>query len=229
MNKNIGMKKMVQVLGRCGETRASTTVSLVVSTHDSVLAPKATAFVSAFETAKEAKATLAVARIARDAAVSGFERLYLTVKAIIGLHVVGEELPGALSTQTTDTDTKLAIKAALDILNGHHGESWADALVSGDFGTRAPDVIAKITSAIEAAAQLYAAQVAAREAFDVVYPAYLGFKQVVRHMLGSSSPDYRRINVRGKTVAVEPTPGPTPQPELVTATPSNGAGTTVSH
>jgi hypothetical protein len=229
MNKNIGVKKMVQVLDRCAETRSSTTVPLVVSTYDGVLAPKVTAFKSAVQAAKEAKTSLAVARIARVAAVRGFERLYLAVKAVIGLHVEGEELPGALSTQPTDTDTKLAIQAALDILNGHHGESWADAIVSGDFGTQAPDVIAKVTAAIEAAAQSYAAQVAARGAFDAVYPAYLGYKQVVRHMMGSSSPDYRRINVRGKTAAAEPTPGPTPETEAVAPAATNGTGTTVSH
>ena len=105
-------------------------------------------------------------------------------------------LPETLKAKTTDTDRVTAIESLIDVVDDHVGAPWADEILAGELGTKAPTVVREINEAIAANKGVSAARQARAEAFGPTYDRFLRFKRVVRDALGPSSPQYRRIHGR---------------------------------
>jgi hypothetical protein len=105
-------------------------------------------------------------------------------------------LPDTLKVLKTDTDKKLAIERLLDVIDDYAGQPWADALLGGELGARAPAAIKEIDEAIQASSGLSTAMSNRAKEYGPTYEKYLAFKRVVRDAYGPASPQYRRIHLR---------------------------------
>ncbi|MDI1445704.1 hypothetical protein [Polyangium sp. 6x1] len=112
-------------------------------------------------------------------------------------------LPDTLKSLATDTDQLDAIRRLLDLIDDHVGKPWADAILDGEFGARAPKAITELTESIAANKQLSKAKFARAQVYGPTYEKYLSFKQVVRNAYGPGSKQYRRIHLRASPGASE--------------------------
>ncbi|MFO0552925.1 MAG: hypothetical protein U0271_31345 [Polyangiaceae bacterium] len=173
------------------EERTKSALAEFVAAHDA-LAVAETAWRKESREAHEALATL--------------DQPYAEARAVLFAYLPDASLPETLKAQPTDTDRKRSIERLLDAVDDHAGQSWADGLLSGPFGTRAAAVIQEVNESIAANAALAAARDARANKFGVAYERYLAFKNVVRNAYGPSSPQYRRIHLRANASSGEDEP-----------------------
>ena len=129
-------------------------------------------------------------------ALASLDGPYRVARAAVAAVLPGTDLPDTLKSQPTDTDQLNAITRLLDVIDDHSDKAWADTLLKGEFGTKAPLTIQEITESITANKGLSKARSDRAAAYGPTYELYLGFKQVVRHAYGPGSKQYRRIHLR---------------------------------
>jgi len=129
-------------------------------------------------------------------ALASLDGPYRVARAAVAAVLPGTELPDTLKSQPTDTDQLNAITRLLDVIDDHSDKAWADALLKGEFGTKAPKTIQEISESIAANKGLSKAKSERAAAYGPTYEMYLGFKQVVRNAYGPGSKQYRRIHLR---------------------------------
>ena len=127
---------------------------------------------------------------------SKVDPLYRTVRLIVLAVFPGQKVPDTLKAQPTDTDMLGALTTLLSIVKSHAGEEWATAVMTGQFGTLAPQLEAALNQLVAATHALETARLQRLAAYGPAYKAYLLFKRVVRNTLGASSQAYRRLHPR---------------------------------
>ena len=152
-----------------------------------------------------ANAMTAFAKENREAlvALGNLDAPYRVARAALLAVLPDTKLPDTLKSQPTDTDQLKAIERLVDLIDDHVGKAWADALLVGDFGQRAPKAIKELTESIAANKALSKAQTARAQAYGPTYEKYLSFKRVVRNAYGPGSKQYRRIHLRASPGAAE--------------------------
>lgn len=134
-------------------------------------------------------------------ALKGFDVVYNTARAgLVAVHP-NETVPDTLKSAHTDTDKGMAIEELLHAVEKHKAEPWAEALLSGEFGMKAPVVVTEIDQAVQASKELAAACDARAAAFGQSYEKFLAFKRVVRSAFGPKSKQYHRIHVHTRAEA----------------------------
>ncbi|MDI3285046.1 hypothetical protein [Polyangium sp. 15x6] len=176
---------------------------VVVAVFKETLADSAIAYLAAEEAV--ANAMTAFAKENREAldALGNLDAPYRVARSALLAVLPDTKLPDTLKSQPTDTDQLKAIGRLVDLIDDHVGKPWADALLAGDFGQRAPTAIKELTESIAANKALSKAQMARAQAYGPTYEKYLSFKQVVRNAYGPGSKQYRRIHLRASPGAAE--------------------------
>lgn len=142
-------------------------------------------------------------------ALADFDLPYSLARMVVRAYLPSEVLPDTLKALPTDTDRKNAIVKVRNVLEEHSSAPWAQTLLTGDFGTKANDVIREVSEWITANGTLDAAVKARAAAYGPAYEQYLSFKGIVRQAHGASSQQYQRIHIRGRRDATDPSV-PTP-------------------
>ncbi len=193
---NIDYKRFGRVLARCEETAtAKTAKGSVVRVHTSLLKKPAEEFLGADRAVNVAESAASKENKEASAALVEIDGLYRESRAVALAFVPTLKVPDTLKRQPTDTDKVNAIEALLDVIDDHAGKDWADELLGGGFGLKAPLAIKEINEAIEANKELSSAREARAKAFGPAYEHYLAFKRVVREAYGPQSKEYKRIHV----------------------------------
>lgn len=189
--------RFVRVLTRSAELAAAADKPPILGI---VYKETAEAKINAFLAANTAvdKALTAFAKENREAvaALNAMDAPYGVARATVVALLPETVLPETLKAQPTDTDKLNAIERLLDIIDDHVGKPWADTLLQGDFGQRAPTTVNEVHEAIAASTARSKALNTRAEAYGPAREAYLAFKRVVRNALGPGSKDYRRIHLR---------------------------------
>lgn len=139
-------------------------------------------------------------------ALENFVGTFETGRSALAAMHPDETLPDPLKSAPTDTDKGSAIEGLLHSVEKHKPEPWAEALLSGEFGTKAPLVVAEIDQAVQASKDLTAACDARAAAFGQSYEKFLAFKRVVRSAFGPTSKQYHRIHVHTRAEADDAQP-----------------------
>jgi hypothetical protein len=211
---------MKRVLLRCRELANDANVEPIVRTvYQDRLDAVATEFIAAHDALPEAESAYRRESQEASARLFAFDQPYREARAVYHAYYPEAVLPETLKRQTTDTDRKSAVLALLDRIDDHIDAGWAEALVAGPFGENASAIIAEIDEASAASAGLSAARERRARAYGPAYEAYLAFKNVVRHALGPTSREYRRIHLRtdgslGDEPASVPVDGPAKAAEM---------------
>jgi hypothetical protein len=172
---------------------------VLVQVYKKSLEGPANAFLAAH--AAVTKASIAVnkenaeALDAIDALATPYAGARSTIMAV--LPETAGALPATLKSLPTDTDKLWAIGTLLEAIEERAGEAWADALLAGELGTKAPATIKEVHEAIDAIKEFAAASQDRTAAYGPACDKFYAFKRVVRDLLGASSKQYRRIHVRG--------------------------------
>jgi len=132
-------------------------------------------------------------------------------------------IPRTLKALSTDTDKLSAIRWVLGTLEEQTGATWADALITGEFGESARAAIVAIEGAITAGKALTAARRNVAETFLPAYKKFLDFKHIVRDSLGARSKEYRRLHLRTPAASDEETKPEGARKAAVQAAPVSGA------
>lgn len=175
-----------------------------------------TAFLAAAEEVNTALSAFAKENQEAELALEQVDGPYRVARSSVAAVLPESVLPATLKALPTDTDKLNAIEELLDILDDHVGKPWADALLAGDFGVKAPKTIQEINDAIAASSARTKALGARASTFGPAYESYLAFKRVVRDTLGPASLEYRRIHLRAA-------PGPKGEGEPEGAAPGGEA------
>ena len=227
---NIDYDRFTRVLTRCVEVATDPAQPpILASVYKAMAEEKITTFLSAAK--KVDTALTAFTKENREAlkALDTLDAPYRVARAAVLAVLPETVLPDALKSQRTDTDKLNAIERLLDLIDDHAGQPWADNLLQGELGQKAPAAVKEINEAITAGKDRVTALTARAAAYGPAYEAYLAFKRVVRNACGPGSKEYRRIHLRaspgsaGKAEAgADATDGePAPTGEA-------GAGNTVS-
>jgi hypothetical protein len=131
-----------------------------------------------------------------SAALESIDKPYREARAVTLAYLPTLKVPDTLKRQPTDTDKMTAIESLLDAIDDHVGTPWADEVLSGEFGERAPQAIKEISESVEANKSLAGAKQARAAAYGPAYEKYLAFKRVVRDVHGPASKEYKRIHLR---------------------------------
>jgi ribonuclease D len=194
----IAYDRFARVVTRCIEIANETDANpVVVGVFKETFEKPATAYLAtdtAISTAmtafaKENREALAALALPRRA-------LSRMARAAISAVLPGTDLPDTLKSLPTDTDQLNAITRMVDVIDDHIGKAWADALLTGEFGTKAPKTIQELEQSIAANKGLSKAKNDRAAAYGPTYELYLAFKRVVRNAYGPGSKQYRRIHLR---------------------------------
>jgi hypothetical protein len=177
--------------------------STVTNIYDDVLKSKAEAYRIAFDTIAVAESKHRQAKLEASVALKMFDNPYKAARASVMAVDPTRVLPATLSAQGTDTDTLYAIKTLVKAIKEYIGQTWADGLLSGEFGAASADVMTKLSASILANKAFAEAVTARAEAFDPAYTAFMAFKRVVRYALGPKSKQYKRLHIRSTKSAGE--------------------------
>jgi hypothetical protein len=188
---------MGRSLGRCGETAGESGMAPEITrVYNDALAPAAEAFCKAHEAVVVAKSTAKEKRIEIDRQLAVFDPIYRGARSAVVAFAPAKVLPDTLKAQSTDTDVLMAIAALRSVVQSHAGQTWADELMAGRFGTLAAKIETALKESIDAGKALAGARLARMEAYGPAYQQYVAFKHVVRDILGASSVQYRRLHPR---------------------------------
>ena len=208
---DIDYPRFYRLATRCQELASRAGVSATVSEgFTSVLAPLLTAYKATHDALPAAEAKAAKERGEGFVALGKIDQPYRVARAAVLLHRPYESLPETLKMQPTDTDKLNAVQALLHVLEAADAahETWAGPLLTGEFGTLAPEVVREVSEAIAASTDLSHAVQARSAAYQPAYDAYLRFKNVVRQVFGATSREYHSIHIRaGHASDADPTAG----------------------
>jgi hypothetical protein len=207
--------RLVRVLTRSKELgeAAGGNASVTLAYTDLLRAP-ATAYLAAHDRLTRAESAAKKESSEAATAIASFDLPYSLARMVIRGYLPSEVLPDTLKALATDTDRKNAIIKIRNVLEEHRAEPWALTLLTGDFGTRADDVIREVTEWIAANGDLDEGVKARAAAYGPAYEQYLAFKGIVRQAHGASSTQYERIHIRSRRNGttdpnIPPVSGPT--------------------
>lgn len=193
----IAYERFARVVTRCIEIANETDADPVVAgVFKETFADPATAYL-----ATETALSTALTDFAREnreavAALASLDAPYRVARAAISAVLPGTDLPDTLKALPTDTDQLNAITRMVDVIDDHVGKPWADAVLAGEFGTKAPKTIQELEESIAANKGLSKAKTGRAAAYGPTYELYVAFKRVVRNAYGPGSKQYRRIHLR---------------------------------
>ena len=214
----IDYARFTRALNRCEEVAQEPGMKAsVVLVYKGVLGPVSEAYLAADDKVTKAESSFGKENKEAIDALEALDGTYREARSVVAAFVPGIVLPDTLKTCRTDTDKVDAIEDLMGIVDEHAGEKWADALSSGDFGTKAPATIKEIHEAVEANKGLSEARTARAAAYGPAYEAYLKLKRVVRNALGPASKQYKRIHFRDANAPVKEEPKP-----IVNGAPKSG-------
>lgn len=196
---NINYERFVRVLERCAELGQQAGINPAIAhVYNVALAGPAEAYLNADSAVSDALTACEKENSEAFQALTFLETPFKvarsTLKAIHPETVKAR--PATLASLTTDTDKLKAIRWLHVEIQKHAGAPWADALLTGEFGTKAEAALKEIGEAIDASKDLTTAKMARAAAYEPAYVKYVDFKQVVRDALGAGSKEYRRIHLR---------------------------------
>jgi hypothetical protein len=209
MDENKGTKRirfqlLVRLVSRCAEVAARPEMTDEGKwVYGTLFAPAADAFCKSHDAMADAESTVGALRLEVERMASKVDPLYCTVRLIVLAVLPAQKLPDTLKAQPTDTDMLNAVTTMLSVVKSHADKDWAVAVMTGQFGTLAPQLEAALKQLIAATHALETARLQRLAAYGPAYKGYLTFKRVVRNTLGSSSCAYRRLHPR-KTASTEP-------------------------
>jgi hypothetical protein len=158
MRRYVNYNIMYRLLSRATEVAEEPGISNEVKrVHDDLLAPHAIAFCKSHDAVAKAEGAAAKARRKVREELTVFDGYYRAARSVVLAFNPEEKLPDTLKAQTTDTDMLTAVMALSSVVQSHAGEPWADGLLAGLFGTRAPKVIEALKDLIAANKALSAA------------------------------------------------------------------------
>ena len=208
----IDYARLDRVLTRCAEIAVEAGMKQsVVRVYNDVLEASADTFRAAHVAVTKAESAFAKENKEALDALDALDKPYREARSVVRAFVPTVKLPDTLRVLKVDTDKLNAIEALLDAIDDHTGEAWADELLAGEFGQKAPVTGKELNEAIAANKALAEARDARAQAYGPAYERYLRFKRVVRDALGATSKQYKRIHVRGPNAADDEEPAP-PQP-----------------
>jgi hypothetical protein len=195
----IKFERFTRVIHRCIEIRKQPDIDpIIITVYDEALAQPAGAYLGAVAAITAAASAHRQKKAGVAEALALLNAPYKTARsALKALHPeYTSTMPRTLKALTTDTDKRQAIVALLGAIQKHAGAPWADALLSGDFGAKAPAAVALFDEMVTASSNLARAKADRAAAFGPAYDKYLDFKSVVREARGARSVEYRRIHLR---------------------------------
>ncbi|HRI67387.1 MAG TPA: hypothetical protein PK156_24255 [Polyangium sp.] len=202
---SIDYERFCRVLTRCIEVGEEVGAhAVVVAVFKETLKDDAPAYLALDTKVMDATTGFAKENHESLAALADLDAPYRVARAAVSAILPKTVLPDTLKVLPTDTDKLNAIARLLDIIDDHVGKEWADALLTGEFGTRAPSTVRELTEAIAANKVLTTARMARAAAYGPTYEKYLRFKPVVRNAYGPGSKQYRRIHLRASPGASAP-------------------------
>jgi hypothetical protein len=188
---------LYRLLWRAGEVAAKEGMAEEVTrVHSDMLAPAANAFCQRHDAVGLAENEVAAKRLAEQKLLVAFDPVYRAARWVVLAFVPTAKLPDTLKVQRTDTDVRMAVTTLVSIIESHAGNTWADELMAGRFGTFVPKVNAALNELLAATNALAAARQRRTEAYEPAYRGYVAFKRLVREVCGPSSPEYRRLHPR---------------------------------
>ncbi len=194
---DIDYPRFARLLIRTGEIAAGANMKPeVVQTYDQVLKAIAASYLALDKDVTKAETAFAKENRERLEALADLDGPFRTARAVVAAHVEGTVVPETLKTQPTDTEKVKAIEDLIDAIDDYVGQPWADALLSGEFGTKAPVTVKEIKEAMAANTALSKAAQKRAEGYGPAHGAFIKFKAVVRNALGPKSIEYRRIHLR---------------------------------
>ncbi|MCC6557212.1 MAG: hypothetical protein IT372_30030 [Polyangiaceae bacterium] len=155
------------------------------------------AFTDSMASVKAATERVKAAEKGKTSKLAEMDKLFRTGRSAVAAVVPGTVLPDTLKVQPTDTDRRNAIQELVSTVQKHAGEGWADNLMSGEFGQKAPAALETLNEYIAAANALQKAKADRLTAFEPAWGAFVKFRRLVRDTLGSSSRQYRGLRPRG--------------------------------
>ncbi len=193
----IAYERFARVVTRSIEIAAEADVDPVVAgVFKETFADAATAYLATDTAVSTAMTEFAKENREALAALASLDAPYRVARAAIMAVLPGTDLPDTLKTLPTDTDQLNAMTRMLDLIDDYVGKAWADALLTGEFGTKAPTTIQELEESIAANKGMSKAKSDRAAAYGPTYEKYLGFKRVVRNAYGPGSKQYRRIHLR---------------------------------
>jgi len=193
----IAYDRFARVVTRCIEIANETDANpVVVGVFKETFEKPATAYIATDTAISTAMTDFAKENREALAALAGLDGPYRMARAAISAVLPGTDLPDTLRTLPSDTDQLNAIKRMVDVIDDHVGKPWADALLTGEFGTKATTTINELEESIAANKGLSKAKSDRAAAYGPTYELYLAFKRVVRNAYGPGSKQYRRIHLR---------------------------------
>lgn len=201
----IDYERFARVLLRCVEVGEETGAHpVVVAVFKETLADDAPAYLTLDSDVAKGMTGFAKENGEALAALAELDGPYRVARAAVLAILPETHLPDTLKTLPTDTDKQRAIASLLDTIDDHVGKEWADALLAGEFGTKAARTTTELNDAIAANKVLSKARTDRAAAYGPTYEKYLRFKQVVRNAYGPGSKQYRRIHLRASPGASAP-------------------------
>lgn len=195
---NMSYPLLVRMLERCKEIRNEPNVhSVAALVYDAIMVTVTAAFLAAHASLKDAEDAAKKEGHEADGALERIHQPYAVARSASQALTHEISVPAALTSLPTDTDKKNAIQSLFDTLTRRAAtEEWAQTLLAQPFGTLAPEVIREINEKILSEASVAKARKDRATAFGPAYEALIDFKAVVHDAYGSTSPQYRRLNVR---------------------------------
>ena len=188
---------------RCSEVVTEAGASpVLVSVYQKSSEQPLTRFADAHTAVERGEVRENKARNNLDKTLEEMDPLFRMARSAVAAVLPEEVLPDTLKMQPTDTDKRNAISKLLGIISKHGGEAWADTLLQGDFGQKAPIAEQQLNEAIEASNAVQKARSDRAAAFDPAWGAFLKFKRLVRDTYGATSKQYRRLRLRTSAAAV---------------------------
>jgi hypothetical protein len=195
--KKIRFQLLVRLVARCAEVAERPEMTAEGKwVHGALVAPAADAFRKSHDAAADAESTAGALRLQVEQMASKVDPLYRTARLIVLAVLPAQKLPDRLGAQPTDTDKLCAVTTFLSIVKAHADQEWAVAVMTGQFGTLAPQLEDALKQLIAATHALETARLQRLAAYGPAYRGYLTFKRVVRNTLGPSSWAYRRLHPR---------------------------------
>jgi len=154
------------------------------------------AFSESMQRVKGAEKRLNDAEAGRTSSLAVMEKQFRVTRAAVAAMVPTTVLPDTLKSQRTDTDKRHAILELKSAVEEHAGAAWADNLMQGEFGQKAPAAILHLTEYIEAGNALQKAKADRVSAFGPAWSAFVKYKRLVEATLGSSSRQYQGLRLR---------------------------------
>lgn len=201
---NIDYARFHRLVTRCIEVAGEQGAPpVLVEVYNASIAQPLQQYLGASNAVEEAQSDVSKEGTEATAALEAFDGPYRVARSATAAVVKTLKLPDTLKKQPTDTDKLNAIERLLTLIQERAGQPWADALLAGEFGLRAPVVLQEVGEAIAASKALYKAKADRAQAFEPAWEAYLSFKRLVRDAHGAHSAQYRRIHLPSRGGAPE--------------------------